>query len=175
MRADELTRRLISGELTNYSVVRTSPEPLQYRKTTSDFETLWKKPSSKWSRPWPSSRNSDPRIVGTRQITRPLLRKKEEIGTSRTIKFSYFRRKQIESQSGEQGPSLHGTSKASGRPDTHFVRHHPCRDEHSNTLSPTLCGHDQWLQYLHRTSATLSSFYVPLKPVEHAVKLHAGW
>jgi hypothetical protein len=29
MRADELMRRLISGELTNYSVVRTSPEPLQ--------------------------------------------------------------------------------------------------------------------------------------------------
>jgi hypothetical protein len=28
MRADELMRRLISGELTNYSVVRTSPEPL---------------------------------------------------------------------------------------------------------------------------------------------------
>ena len=32
MRADELMRRLISGELTNYSVVRTSLEPLQ--KTT---------------------------------------------------------------------------------------------------------------------------------------------
>jgi hypothetical protein len=31
MRADELMRRLISGELTNYSVVRTSPEPLQVR------------------------------------------------------------------------------------------------------------------------------------------------
>jgi hypothetical protein len=31
MRADELMRRLISGELTNYSVVRTSPEPLQIR------------------------------------------------------------------------------------------------------------------------------------------------
>jgi hypothetical protein len=29
MRADGLMRRLISGELTNYSVVRTSPEPLQ--------------------------------------------------------------------------------------------------------------------------------------------------
>jgi hypothetical protein len=29
MRADELMRRLISGELTNYSVVRTSLEPLQ--------------------------------------------------------------------------------------------------------------------------------------------------
>jgi hypothetical protein len=29
MRADELMRRLISGELTNYSVVRTSPELLQ--------------------------------------------------------------------------------------------------------------------------------------------------
>jgi hypothetical protein len=28
IRADELMRRLISGELTNYSVVRTSPEPL---------------------------------------------------------------------------------------------------------------------------------------------------
>jgi hypothetical protein len=28
MRADELMRRLISGELTIYSVVRTSPEPL---------------------------------------------------------------------------------------------------------------------------------------------------
>ena len=31
MRADELMRRLISGELTNYRVVRTSPEPLQHR------------------------------------------------------------------------------------------------------------------------------------------------
>jgi hypothetical protein len=31
MRADELIRRLISGELTNYSVVRTSPEPLHLR------------------------------------------------------------------------------------------------------------------------------------------------
>jgi hypothetical protein len=30
IRADELIRRLISGELTNYSVVRTSPEPLQF-------------------------------------------------------------------------------------------------------------------------------------------------
>jgi hypothetical protein len=30
MRAHELMRRLISGELTNYSVVRTSPEPLHY-------------------------------------------------------------------------------------------------------------------------------------------------
>jgi hypothetical protein len=29
MRADDLIRRLISGELTNYVVVRTSPEPLQ--------------------------------------------------------------------------------------------------------------------------------------------------
>jgi hypothetical protein len=29
MRADELMRHLISGELTNYRVVRTSPEPLQ--------------------------------------------------------------------------------------------------------------------------------------------------
>jgi hypothetical protein len=29
IRADKLMRRLISGELTNYSVVRTSPEPLQ--------------------------------------------------------------------------------------------------------------------------------------------------
>jgi hypothetical protein len=29
MGADELMRRLISGELTNYRVVRTSPEPLQ--------------------------------------------------------------------------------------------------------------------------------------------------
>jgi hypothetical protein len=28
MRADELMRHLISGELTNYRVVRTSPEPL---------------------------------------------------------------------------------------------------------------------------------------------------
>jgi hypothetical protein len=28
IRADELMRRLISGELTNYSVVRTGPEPL---------------------------------------------------------------------------------------------------------------------------------------------------
>jgi hypothetical protein len=28
MRADELMRRLILGELTNYSVVRTSPQPL---------------------------------------------------------------------------------------------------------------------------------------------------
>jgi hypothetical protein len=31
IRADELMRCLISGELTNYSVVRTSPELLQYR------------------------------------------------------------------------------------------------------------------------------------------------
>jgi hypothetical protein len=30
MRADELMRRLISGELTIYSVVRTSPEPLHF-------------------------------------------------------------------------------------------------------------------------------------------------
>jgi hypothetical protein len=30
MRAGELIRRLISGELTNYEVVRTSPEPLHY-------------------------------------------------------------------------------------------------------------------------------------------------
>jgi hypothetical protein len=30
MRADELMKRLIAGELINYSVVRTSPEPLQY-------------------------------------------------------------------------------------------------------------------------------------------------
>ena len=29
IRADELMRRLISGELTKYRVVRTSPEPLQ--------------------------------------------------------------------------------------------------------------------------------------------------
>jgi hypothetical protein len=29
MRADELMRRLISGELTNYRVVRTRPKPLQ--------------------------------------------------------------------------------------------------------------------------------------------------
>jgi hypothetical protein len=29
MRADELMRHLISGKLTNYRVVRTSPEPLQ--------------------------------------------------------------------------------------------------------------------------------------------------
>jgi hypothetical protein len=29
MRADELMRHLISGELTNYRVVRTSPEKLQ--------------------------------------------------------------------------------------------------------------------------------------------------
>jgi hypothetical protein len=29
MRADELMRYLISGKLTNYRVVRTSPEPLQ--------------------------------------------------------------------------------------------------------------------------------------------------
>jgi hypothetical protein len=29
MRTDKLMRRIISGELTNYSVVRTSPEPLQ--------------------------------------------------------------------------------------------------------------------------------------------------
>jgi hypothetical protein len=29
IRADELIRRLISGKLTNYSVVRTSLEPLQ--------------------------------------------------------------------------------------------------------------------------------------------------
>jgi hypothetical protein len=28
MRADELMRRLISGELTNYRVVRTRPKPL---------------------------------------------------------------------------------------------------------------------------------------------------
>jgi hypothetical protein len=28
MRVDKLIRRLISGELTNYSVIRTSPEPL---------------------------------------------------------------------------------------------------------------------------------------------------
>jgi hypothetical protein len=36
MRADELMRRLISGELANYSVVRTSPEPLQQQyKITS--------------------------------------------------------------------------------------------------------------------------------------------
>jgi hypothetical protein len=32
MRADELIRRLISGELTNYSVVRTSLEPLHNRR-----------------------------------------------------------------------------------------------------------------------------------------------
>jgi hypothetical protein len=31
IRADELIRHLISGELTNYRVVRTSPEPLQIR------------------------------------------------------------------------------------------------------------------------------------------------
>jgi hypothetical protein len=37
MRADELMRRLISGELTNYSVVRTSPEPLQ-RKLVGSSE-----------------------------------------------------------------------------------------------------------------------------------------
>jgi hypothetical protein len=30
MRAGELIRRLISGELTNYEVVQTSPEPLHY-------------------------------------------------------------------------------------------------------------------------------------------------
>jgi hypothetical protein len=29
MRADELMRHLISGELANYKVVRTSPKPLQ--------------------------------------------------------------------------------------------------------------------------------------------------
>jgi hypothetical protein len=34
MRADELMRRLISGELTNYGVVRTSPEPLQIVRAT---------------------------------------------------------------------------------------------------------------------------------------------
>jgi hypothetical protein len=34
-RADELMRHLISGELTNYRVVRTSPEPLQYTVSTS--------------------------------------------------------------------------------------------------------------------------------------------
>jgi hypothetical protein len=33
MRADELMRRLISCELTIYSVVRTSPEPLQIQAT----------------------------------------------------------------------------------------------------------------------------------------------
>jgi hypothetical protein len=31
MRADELMRHLISRELTDYNVIRTSPEPLQYR------------------------------------------------------------------------------------------------------------------------------------------------
>jgi hypothetical protein len=35
MRADELMRRLISGELTNYSVVRTSPEPLHTLSATA--------------------------------------------------------------------------------------------------------------------------------------------
>jgi hypothetical protein len=35
MRAGELIRRLISGELTNYEVVRTSPEPLQYQYLSS--------------------------------------------------------------------------------------------------------------------------------------------
>jgi hypothetical protein len=38
MRADELMRRLISGELTNYRVVLTSPDPLQY--TTLPLEVM---------------------------------------------------------------------------------------------------------------------------------------
>jgi hypothetical protein len=36
MRADELMRRLISGGLTNYSVVRTSPEPLHHAPISHD-------------------------------------------------------------------------------------------------------------------------------------------
>jgi hypothetical protein len=35
MRADELMRHLISGELTNYRVVRTSPEPLHTLSATA--------------------------------------------------------------------------------------------------------------------------------------------
>jgi hypothetical protein len=35
MRADELMRRLILGELTDYSVVRTSPEPLHLQTSYS--------------------------------------------------------------------------------------------------------------------------------------------
>jgi hypothetical protein len=35
MRAGELIRRLISGELTNYEVVRTSPEPLHTLSATA--------------------------------------------------------------------------------------------------------------------------------------------
>jgi hypothetical protein len=38
MRADELMRHLISGELTNYRVVRTSPEPLH--QSTNFFLNL---------------------------------------------------------------------------------------------------------------------------------------
>jgi hypothetical protein len=35
MRVDELMRHLISGELTNYRVVRTSPEPLHTLSATA--------------------------------------------------------------------------------------------------------------------------------------------
>jgi hypothetical protein len=42
IRADELMRRLISGELTNYSVVRTSPEPLQKKlRTKTATVVIW--------------------------------------------------------------------------------------------------------------------------------------
>jgi hypothetical protein len=34
MRADELMRHLISGELANYRIVRTSPKPLHYSTTS---------------------------------------------------------------------------------------------------------------------------------------------
>jgi hypothetical protein len=40
MRANELMRRLISGELANYSVVRTSPEPFQYSSTVTDLVSV---------------------------------------------------------------------------------------------------------------------------------------
>jgi hypothetical protein len=38
MRADELMRHLISGKLTNYRVVRTSPEPLQFSVLLSHMD-----------------------------------------------------------------------------------------------------------------------------------------
>ena len=56
MRADELMRRLISGELTNYRVVRTSLEPLQMnwpimlKRTSSPLLTICFEMYYQWSR-----------------------------------------------------------------------------------------------------------------------------
>jgi hypothetical protein len=49
MRAGELIRRLISGELTNYEVVQTSPEPLQIpRKSKFQTEEEYTAEAKEW-------------------------------------------------------------------------------------------------------------------------------